>query len=46
VIPIENLTQAKTVETRLDVTPRLAQILLAGGLLAYTREKLIGQKGA
>jgi aconitate hydratase len=46
VIPIENLTQGKTLESKLDVTPRLAQILLAGGLLAYTREKLIGQKGA
>ena len=45
-IPIENLTQGKTLESKLDVTPRLAQILLAGGLLAYTREKLIGQKGA
>jgi aconitate hydratase len=44
VIPIENLTQGNTVETRLDVTPRLAQILLAGGLLAYTRGKLTGQK--
>jgi aconitate hydratase len=44
-IRIENLTLGKTVETRLDVTPRLAQILLAGGLLAYTREKLGGQKG-
>jgi aconitate hydratase len=44
-IPIQNLTQGKTVETRLDVTPRLAQILLAGGLLAYTRAKLTGQKG-
>jgi aconitate hydratase len=45
-IPIENLTRGRTLESKLDVTPRLVQILLAGGLLAYTREKLIGQKGA
>jgi len=43
-IPLENVTQGKTVETRLDVTPRLAQIILAGGLLSYTRAKVIGQK--
>jgi aconitate hydratase len=40
IIPIQNLTQGKTVETRLNVTSRLAQILLAGGLLAYARTKL------
>jgi aconitate hydratase len=40
VIPIQNQTQGKTVEVRLDVTPRLAQILLAGGLLPYARAKL------
>jgi aconitate hydratase len=39
-IRVENLSLGKTVETRLDVTPRLAQILIAGGLLAYTRAKL------
>lgn len=43
-IPLENVTQGKTVETRLDVTPRLAQIILAGGLLPYTRAKVIGPK--
>ena len=43
VVPVRNLTQGKTVETRLDVTPRLAQILLAGGLLAYARMKLTGK---
>jgi aconitate hydratase len=42
-ILIQNLTQGKTVQTRLDVTPRLARIIRAGGLLAYAREKL-GQK--
>jgi aconitate hydratase len=40
VIPIQNQTQGKTVEVRLDVTQRLAQILLAGGLLPYARTKL------
>jgi len=44
-IRVENLSLRKAVETRLDVTPRLAQILLAGGLLAYTRAKLTGKKG-
>jgi len=43
VIPVQNLTQGKTVEARLDVTPRLARILLAGGLLAYARAKLAGK---
>ena len=43
-IPVENLSRGKTVETKLDVTPRLARVLLAGGLLAYTRTKLAGQK--
>jgi predicted aconitate hydratase len=41
-IPVRNLTQGKTVETKLDVTPRLAQVLLAGGLLAYARARLTG----
>lgn len=44
IIPIQNLTQGKTVETRLNVTSRLAQILLAGGLLAYARAKLAGKQ--
>jgi aconitate hydratase len=42
-IPVQNLTQGITVEAKLDVTPRLAQILLAGGLLAYARAKLTGK---
>jgi aconitate hydratase len=42
VVPVRNLTQGKTVQTKLDVTPRLAQVLLAGGLLAYARAKLTG----
>jgi len=42
-IPVQNLTQGKTVEARLDVTPRLARILIAGGLLAYARAKLTGK---
>jgi aconitate hydratase len=40
VITIENVSRAESVEARLEVTPRLAQIILAGGLLAYTRTKL------
>jgi aconitate hydratase len=39
-VPVRNLTQGKTVKTRLDVTPRLSQILLAGGLLAFARKKM------
>jgi hypothetical protein len=42
-IPVRNLTQGKTLETRLEVTPRLARILQAGGLLAYARERLGGR---
>jgi aconitate hydratase len=42
VIPIQNQTQGRTVGVGLDVTPRLAQILLAGGLLAYVQKKLKG----
>ncbi len=40
VITIENVSRAESVEARLDVTPRLARIILAGGLLAYTRLNL------
>lgn len=43
-IPVENLTRAKTVPTRLNLTLRLARILLDGGLLAHTRAKFAGQK--
>jgi aconitate hydratase len=39
-IPVENVIQGKTVQTRLDVSPRLGRILLAGGLLSYTRARL------
>jgi len=42
VVPVRNLTQGKTVQTKLNVTPRLTQVLLAGGLLAYARAKLTG----
>ncbi|KPK92424.1 MAG: aconitate hydratase [Deltaproteobacteria bacterium SM23_61] len=40
IIPIQNQTQGKTVEVGLEATPRLAQILHAGGLLSYARAKL------
>jgi aconitate hydratase len=43
VVPVRNLTQGRTVQTKLDVTPRLARVLLAGGLLAYSRTKLTGK---
>jgi len=38
-LPLENVTREFVVETRLDLSSRLREILLAGGLLAYTREK-------
>jgi aconitate hydratase len=38
-LPVENTTQGFTVEARLDLSPRLREVLLAGGLLAYSREK-------
>jgi aconitate hydratase len=38
-LPLENLTQEFMAETRLDLSPRLREILLAGGLLAHSREK-------
>jgi len=38
-LPVENVTQRFMVETRLDLSARLREILLAGGLLAYIREK-------
>jgi aconitate hydratase len=41
-VPVRNLTRGKTLQTKLDVTPRLAQVLLAGGLLGYARGKLTG----
>ncbi|NIQ88341.1 MAG: aconitate hydratase, partial [Deltaproteobacteria bacterium] len=38
-LPVENTTQGFTAETRLDLSPRLREIVLAGGLLAYSRGK-------
>ena len=38
-LPLENVTRGFVVETRLDLSSRLREILLAGGLLAYIREK-------
>jgi len=38
VIPVENLTQGFTINTRLDLSPRLREVILAGGLLEYIRE--------
>ena len=38
-LPLENVTKGYLVETRLDLTPRLKEILLSGGLLSYTRER-------
>ncbi|MEA3359201.1 MAG: aconitate hydratase, partial [Thermodesulfobacteriota bacterium] len=36
-LPLENLTKGFTIETVLNITPRLHNILIAGGLLAYIR---------
>jgi aconitate hydratase len=38
-LPLENVTREFVVETRLDLSSRLREILMAGGLLAYSREK-------
>jgi aconitate hydratase len=38
-IPVENLTRKFVATARLDLSERLRDILVAGGLLAYTREK-------
>jgi aconitate hydratase len=38
-LPLENVTREFVVETRLNLSSRLREILLAGGLLAYRREK-------
>jgi len=38
-LPLENVTQGFVVETGLDLSSRLREVLLAGGLLAYIREK-------
>jgi len=39
-LPLENVTRDFVVETRLNLSSRLREILLAGGLLAYRREKV------
>ncbi len=36
---LENTSKGFVIETRLDLSSRLLEILLAGGLLAYSREK-------
>ena len=38
-LPLENVTQGFVVEAQIDISARLREIILAGGLLAYTREK-------
>jgi len=38
-LQLENVTRGFMVETRLDLSPRLREVLMAGGLLAYSREK-------
>jgi aconitate hydratase len=38
-LPLENVTKGFVIQTRLELTPRLKQILLSGGLLSYTRER-------
>jgi aconitate hydratase len=39
-ILMENVTRGFVIETRLELSQRQREILLAGGLLAYTREKM------
>ncbi len=39
----QRVPRRRALEVRLNVTPRLGEIILAGGLLAYTRKKLEGQ---
>ncbi|MFC1532585.1 aconitate hydratase [Thermodesulfobacteriota bacterium] len=38
-LPVENLSQGFVVDTRLDISPRLREIILTGGLLEYTRRR-------
>jgi len=38
-LPLENVTQGFVVEAQIDISARLREIILGGGLLAYTREK-------
>jgi aconitate hydratase len=38
-LSLVNATRGFVAETRLDISPRQREILLAGGLLAYSREK-------
>jgi aconitate hydratase len=37
-VMVENLSSGKSIETRLDLSPRLKKILLAGGLLAFVQQ--------
>jgi len=41
-LPLENVTQGFVVEAQIDISARLREIILRGGLLAYTREKNLG----
>jgi len=41
-LSVENMSKGFVVETRLELSSRLREILLAGGLLAYSREKAKG----
>jgi aconitate hydratase len=38
-LPLENLTQGFTADTNLNLSPRLREIVIAGGLLAYIASK-------
>ncbi len=39
-MPLENITQGLVVNMRMDISARLKEILLEGGLLAYTRKNV------
>ena len=41
-IMVENITQNRTVETKLDVSPRVREVLLAGGTLAHATSNGMG----
>lgn len=43
VVLIENLTKNKQIKTRLDLSKREREMVLAGGLLNYTKEKVKNQ---
>lgn len=38
-LPLDNVTQGFVTETQIDISARLREIILEGGLLAYTRQK-------